>query len=74
MYIVQIFLLVVTFTSQISQVLTLKSFTKEFKPHACTYHVVIIVIINITIVENNEKKNRSHETNSILQAPKFLKF
>jgi hypothetical protein len=54
--------------------LSSSAFTKEFKPHACTDHIIIIVIIVITLLENYEKKNRSHETNNILQAPKFLKF
>ena len=45
MFSFQISLLVVMFPSHISWVLTLKLTTKEFKPQACTHHVVIIVII-----------------------------
>ena len=41
---VQISLLVVTFPSHISWVLTSKESTKEFKPYAPTHHVVVIVI------------------------------
>ena len=37
-------LLVITFPFHIWWVLTLQPTTKEFKPHICTYHVVIIVI------------------------------
>ena len=39
--------LLVTFPSYISWVFTLKYSTKEFKPHARTHHVVIIVIIAV---------------------------
>ena len=43
---IRISLLVVTFPSHISRVLTLmKQPIKEFKPHACTHHIVITIII-----------------------------
>ena len=45
---VQISLLVVTFPSHTSRTSTLKQSTKEFKPHARTHH--IIVIVNIVII------------------------
>ena len=47
MFSLQISLLVVTFPSHISWILTLKCSTKEFKPHVHMHHVVIIVIIVI---------------------------
>ena len=45
---VQISLLMVTFPSHTSRTSTLKQSTKEFKPHARTHH--IIVIVNIVII------------------------
>ena len=47
MCLVKISLLVVTFPSHTSQISTLKQSTKEFKPHARTHHIVIIVNIII---------------------------
>jgi hypothetical protein len=46
-------LLVVTFPSHISWVLTLMKSTKEFKPHARTNHIVIFVIIAMLILYNS---------------------
>ena len=45
MFSVQISFLIVTFASHVSWVSTLKQSTKDFKPHARTHHVVIVVII-----------------------------
>jgi hypothetical protein len=45
MCLVKISLIVVTTPSHVSQTLTLKQVTKEFKPYARTHHVIIIVII-----------------------------
>ena len=50
MFSVKVSLLVVTFASHISWVLTLKKTTKEFKAHTHMHHVVIIITIIIFII------------------------
>ena len=41
-----------TFSSHISQILTLKYFIKEFKPRVHMHHVVIIVVIVMVLFHN----------------------
>jgi hypothetical protein len=52
MFLVQISLLVLTFPSHISQILTLKYSSKEFKLGVHMHHVVIIVIIVMVLFHN----------------------